>query len=161
MSLSFQKPPCPLYFSLVTKAEGMGLLERPPLPDQVSSALCGGTSRRLPVHPEKILFWTELSAVSEQLSAKRFLCHLLSAECRLPTASPRLAGLKRVPYRVSNACVFLSIVRMTLKPFVRFQASRPGLFYDLCFRRRRGVLLYLAPQNKNSIPRLHRQKSPS
>jgi hypothetical protein len=70
-------------------------------------------------------------------------CYTSSRPARKRTGNIGLdAGLRRVPYRAvcpavqtnkttPKEALFLSTRSMALKPFLRFRASRTGLFYDL------------------------------
>jgi hypothetical protein len=106
--------------------QDMGLFKRTHLSHQDSSGFCCGPSRGL-----------RCNGAMESISFRS----------GRPQGGPLSnagvdAGLRRVPCRAvcpavqtnktpPKEALFISIGSMALKPFLRFRASRPGLFYDL------------------------------
>jgi hypothetical protein len=124
----------------------MGLFERTHLPDKISSALCYGPSRGLHCNGlmVSITFYSSrpkrgsLTTVEVDVSLRKVPCQ---AVC------PAIQN-NRVP---PKEALFLSIRSMALKPFLRFRASRPGLFYDLSTRDSCPLRIPIAPSTGSGL----------
>jgi len=103
------RPPWPRFDCLKAGGYGMGLFERLPLPDQVSSDLCGGLSRGLLCNGLLV----SISFFSGSAAA-RAVDHCRSRGSLEKSAMPSLERL----------CFSRYISSMAQKPFFRFRASR-------------------------------------